>query len=50
MLTSGLYNGKARIRRKYATFLSIPSPVSVISFTMNGTQHIVTNSDPAMSE
>ena len=49
MLASGLYNGKCKTYRKDVTFWSVPSPISEISFTVNGIQHIVTNPDPAMS-
>ena len=58
MLTSGIYNGKCKTLRKDVTFWSVPSPVMyiyiymcvcVISFTVNGTQHTVTNPDPAMN-
>ena len=49
MLSSGLYKGKCKTCRKDVTFWSVPSPVREISFNVNGIQHIVTNSDPAMS-
>ena len=49
MLASGLYNGKCKTCRKDVTFWSVPSPVSEISFTVNGAQHIVTNPDPEVS-
>ena len=49
MLTSVIYNGKCKTLWKGVTFWSVPSPVSVISFTVNGTQHTVTNPDPAMN-
>ena len=49
MLASGLCNGKCKTCRKDITFWSVPCPVSEISFTVNGTQHIVTNPDPEVS-
>ena len=49
MLSSVIYNGKCKTLWKDVTFWSVPSPVSVISFTVNGTQHTVTNPDPAMN-
>ena len=49
VLASGVYNGKCKTCRKDVTFWSVPSPVSEINFIVNGTQHIVTNPDPAMS-
>ena len=49
MLASGLYNGKCKTCRKDVTFWSVLSPVSEISFTVNGAQHIVANPDPEVS-
>ena len=49
MLASVIYNGKCKTLWKDVSFWSVPSTVSVISFTVNGTQHIFTNPDPAMS-
>ncbi|XP_068702018.1 xanthine dehydrogenase/oxidase-like [Montipora foliosa] len=49
VLSSGLYRGKCKSCMKDVVFWSIPSPVSEITFTVNGTQYIVTNPDPSMS-
>lgn len=49
MLASGIYNGKCKTCRKDVTFWSVPSPVSEVSFTVNGKQHTITNPDPSMS-
>ena len=49
VLCSGLYNGTCKSCSKDVTFWSVPSPVSEITFTVNGTQYTVTNPDPGMS-
>lgn len=49
MLASGIYNGKCKTCRKDVRFWSVPSPVSEVSFTVNGKQHTITNPDPSMS-
>lgn len=49
VLSSGLYKGKCQTCNKEVTFWSVPSPVSEITFTVNGTQYNVTNPDPEMS-
>ena len=49
VLCSGIYNGKCKSCNKDVEFWSIPTPVNEVSFTLNGTQHKVTNPDPGMS-
>ena len=49
MLSSGIYSGKCKSCNEEVKFWSVPSPVSEISFTLNGTQYTVTNPDPGMS-
>lgn len=49
VLSSGLYNGKCQTCNKEVTFWSVPSPVSEITFTLNGAQCNVANPDPEMS-
>ena len=49
VLSSGLYRGKCKSCMEDVVFWSIPSPVSEITFTVNGTWYIVTNPDPSMS-
>ena len=49
VLCSGLYNGTCKNCSKDVTFWSVPSPVSEITFTVNGTKYTVTNPDPGMS-
>ena len=49
VLSSGLYKGECQTCNKEVTFWSVPSPVSEITFTVNGTQYMVANPDPEMS-
>nr|XP_058949586.1 xanthine dehydrogenase/oxidase-like isoform X1 [Pocillopora verrucosa] len=49
VLCSGIYNGKCKSCNKDVEFWSVPTPVNEVSFTLNGTQHKVTNPDPGMS-
>ncbi|KAL9979239.1 hypothetical protein ACROYT_G016871 [Oculina patagonica] len=49
VLSSGLYSGKCKTCNKEVMFWSVPSPVSEITFTLNGTKYTVTNPDPGMS-
>ncbi|KAJ7381027.1 hypothetical protein OS493_004623 [Desmophyllum pertusum] len=48
-LSSGFYSGKCKTCNKEVKFWSVPSPVSEITFTVNGTQYTVNNPDPGMS-
>ena len=49
VLSSGLYRGKCNSCKKDVVFWSLPSPVSEITFNVNGTPYIVTNPDPDTS-
>jgi len=49
VLSSGLYKGECKTCNKEVTFWSVPSPVSEITFTVNGTQYDISNPDPEMS-
>lgn len=49
VLSSGLYRGKCNSCKKDVVFWSLPSPVSEITFNVNGTPYIVSNPDPDTS-
>ncbi|XP_074617346.1 xanthine dehydrogenase/oxidase-like [Acropora palmata] len=49
VLSSGLYHGKCNSCKKDVVFWSLPSPVSEITFNVNGTPYIVSNPDPDTS-
>ncbi|XP_015777058.1 PREDICTED: indole-3-acetaldehyde oxidase-like [Acropora digitifera] len=49
VLSSGLYHGKCNSCKKDVVFWSLPSPVSEITFNVNGTPYIVSNPDPDAS-
>ena len=49
VLSSGLYRGKCNSCKKDVVFWSLPSPVSEITFIVNGTPYIVSNPDPDTS-